>query len=466
MSDISDIQVATYDQPRAIPERKLEVSRLGFVPFIFVNVLLLVRPGELFPAVAELRLYELSMLLCLALYWPRIVVALRWDRLKCAPITVCVVGMLPIMILSLVWNGHTEMLPTHAAEFLKILLYYLLLVVAVDSPARMRRFILALAVIITIVGAIAVGHHLEIFQVDTIKTLIDQRSNAIEGVLGSWKVVTLRRLMGVGIFADPNDLAQILAVGMVLAVYGFELSRWALTKALWVAPMVIMGAGIYYSQSRGGLLAMMAGLGILFMTRFGIKRALIVGVLFAVPMLYVFGGRQADMSTDDDSAQSRVQLWSDSIQALRENPMLGMGPGMMNEYSGQVSHNSFLSAFAESGFPGGYLFLSAYAIAIWGIFRLRRANIHVINHDLDKLTPVLVAAIVAYAVGMLSLTRNYVIPTYLMLGLATVYLRIVRTEPREEPIVCGMGLLGKTFALAVCYLLAMQLFVKMFVRWN
>ena len=466
MSDISDIQVATYDQPRAIPERKLEVSRLGFVPFIFVNVLLLVRPGELFPAVAELRLYELSMLLCLALYWPRIVVALRWDRLKCAPITVCVVGMLPIMILSLVWNGHTEMLPTHAAEFLKILLYYLLLVVAVDSPARMRRFILALAVIITIVGAIAVGHHLEIFQVDTIKTLIDQRSNAIEGVLGSWKVVTLRRLMGVGIFADPNDLAQILAVGMVLAVYGFELSRWALTKALWVAPMVIMGAGIYYSQSRGGLLAMMAGLGILFMTRFGIKRALIVGVLFAVPMLYVFGGRQADMSTDDDSAQSRVQLWSDSIQALRENPMLGMGPGMMNEYSGQVSHNSFLSAFAESGFPGGYLFLSAYAIAIWGIFRLRRANIHVINHDLDKLTPVLVAAIVAYAVGMLSLTRNYVIPTYLMLGLATVYLRIVRTEPRETPIVCGMGLLGKTFALAVCYLLAMQLFVKMFVRWN
>ena len=464
---MSDTQVATEIrvQPRVIPDGKLEVSRLGFVMFCFINALLLIRPGELFPVLAEFHLYEISMLLCLAIYWPRIVVAFRWDRLKAAPITICVVSLLPLTVLSIIWNGLSELLLPYGAGLLKIVLYYMLLVVAVDSAARMRRFVLALAVIITIVGSIALGHHLDVFKVQTITTLMDKRS-ILEGALGMTQDVTLRRLMGVGIFSDPNDLAQILAVGMVLAVYGFELSRWAITKALWLVPVIIMGAGIYYSQSRGGLLAMMAGLGSLFMARFGIKRAVFAGVICAFPLLYLFGGHQTNMSTDDDSAQSRVQLWSDSIQAMRENPMFGLGPGMMNEYSGQVSHNSFLSAFAESGFPGGFLFLSAYAIAIWGVLRLRMGRIKVLDENLAKLAPVLVAAIVAYAVGMLSLSRNYVIPTYMMLGLATVYLRIVRTDPPETPIVCGMGLLGKTFALAICYLLAMQMFVKLFVRWG
>lgn len=465
---MSDIEVIspTRNQPRAVPDGKLEISRLGFAPFVFVNVLLLVRPGELFPAVAALHLYELSMLLCLALYWPRIVVAFRWDRLRQAPITVCVASMLPIIILSIIWNGLSQLLLPYGVEFLKVLLYYLLLVVAVDSPERMRRFVLSLAVIITVVGTIALGHHLEIFKVQTITTLLDKRSSAVEGVLGGVQEVKLRRLMGVGIFSDPNDLAQILAVGMVLAVYGFEISRWAITKALWVVPMMIMAAGIYYSQSRGGLLAMMAGLGILFMARFGIKRAIIAGAICAVPMLYIFGGHQTNISTEDDSAQARVQLWSDSIQAMRENPLFGIGPGQMNEYSGQVSHNSFLSAFAESGLAGGFVFLSAYAIAIWGVLRVRMGRTRVLNEDLGKLAPVLVAAVVAYAVGMLSLSRNFVIPTYLMLGLSTVYLRIVRTEPDKPPIVCGVALLGKALALSVCYLVAMQIFVKAFVRWG
>ena len=138
----------------------------------------------------------------------------------------------------------------------------------------------------------------------------------------------------------------------------------------------------------------------------------------------------------------------------------------MNDYSGQVSHNSFLQAFAETGLPGGYLFLSAYAIAVLGILRTGRRSVRIVDPDLQKLMPVLVAATVCYCVGMMSLTRNYVIPTYLILGIATVYLRMVRTEPEMPPVAVSMGLLGKTFALAVSFLVVMHVFVMAFVRWG
>ena len=375
---MSHISIATEvrNEPRVNPARKLDISRLGFGPFIFVNVMLLVRPGELFPALLSFHLYELSMLVCLLIYWPRIAVALRLERLRQTPITVCVIGLLPLLALSLMWQSRLDMFAGYVVEYLKIALYYMLLVSAVDTPERLRRFVLTLALIITVVGVVALGHHLDIWTVPSIKTLIDKRSATAEGMLFVIQTVKMERMLGVGIFADPNDLAQILGVGMVLAVYGFELSRWAVTKALWLGPILVMAAGIYYTKSRGGLLAMLAGLGILFMARFGLKKAIILGALTIPPMLLAFGSYQTTISTEDDSAQSRVQLWSDSLQALRDNPLFGIGPGLMNEYSGQVSHNSFLQAFAETGLPGGFLFLSAYAIAIFGVLRIAPVGGH------------------------------------------------------------------------------------------
>jgi hypothetical protein len=100
------------------------------------------------------------------------------------------------------------------------------------------------------------------------------------------------------------------------------------------------------------------------------------------------------------------------------------------------------------------------------VLRLRLRQVTVVDADLARLTPILAAALVCYSVGMLCLTRNYVIPTYSLLGLAAVYLWLVRTEPAKQAPRWGMRLLGRCFALSVLYLLAMQVFVKLCVRWN
>ena len=447
--------------PAAGGARRRQGGNLSFDLFVALNVVLLVRPQELFPRLEVLHLYELAMLACLASCWPRILRRLRWGELMRAPITLCVLALAPVITMAVVWQSRPGMLEEYALEYVKIVLYYLVLVAVVDSPQRLKLLCLALGLIIAVIAAVALlGYH-QLIHIESLQKLVDVRSDKQTGGL-----VRFERLQTVGIFRDPNDLAQILAVGVVLCVYGWERSRRAVMRLIWPAFMLLMLYGIYRTQSRGGLLALLGGVAALAIGRLGLRRAMIAGAV-ALPVLFVtVSGRQTELTTSDGSAISRVQLWSDALEALRGSPLLGIGPGGMWEQSGQVAHNSFLQAYAEWGLAGGWLFFAAHWAAIWGVMRLGRRKIQVLDEELAHLTPCLAAALMAYCVGMLSLTRNYVIPTYLMLGLASSYLALVRTNPQKAQIRFGMSLLGRTFAWSMMFLLAMQLFVKVAVRWG
>lgn len=441
--------------------RKWQSGDLSFYLFVILNIVLLLRPQEIYPRLEVLHPYELTMLACLASCWPRILRKLRWGELKRAPITVCVLGLAPAITLAILWQSRLDMVEEYAVEYVKIALYYLVLVAVVDSPRKLKLLCLSLATVIGAISAVAVLSYHQVIELETLQKLVDVRSDMENGGL-----VRFDRLQAVGIFRDPNDLAQILAVGVLFCIYGWERSSRLLMRLLWPALMALMLYGIYRTQSRGGLLALLAGAGALAICRLGLRRASIAGAV-AIPLLLVaFGGRQTDLSTADGSTLSRVQLWSDALEALRGNPLLGIGPGGMEEQSGQVAHNSFLQAYAEWGIPGGWLFFTAYWVAIWGVSRMGQRTVRVLDEELAHLTPYLTAALVAYCAGMLSLTRNYVSPTYLMLGLASSYLTLVLTDPPKPQIRFGLRLLGRTFAWSILFLLALQLFVKASVRWG
>lgn len=459
---MNSVQTQSSKTTFSTPARAAGVGRrFGFGLFVMVNALLLVRPQELFPAMSMLHLYELGMLACLLWYGPKIVSTLSWRNLKRGPITLCVVTMAPVLLISIAWQSRGDLLLAVGVEYVKIVLYYLILICAIDTPARLRQFAIALAILIIVVGMVPVLDHHNLVTFENLKMLVDNRADAESG-----RKVSLTRVQGVGIFQDPNDLAQILGVGAVLCVYGMEISRRRWLRWVWLAPVMVMLYGIYLTHSRGGILSLMAGLGMLLLARFGWKKALLLGVIAMAAVTAMFVRSTSAISTREVSAQSRIQLWSDSLVALRQNPIFGVGGGAFTEQAGQVSHNSFLQAFAETGVLGGMLFFTAFFAAIWGIQRLRAQRLVILDFQLARLAPALLAALACYTVGMLSLTRNYVIPTYTLLGLATVYLGLVRTYPRKPPLVCGLSLLGRSFALCLAYLLAMQVFVRVFVSWG
>jgi O-antigen ligase len=138
----------------------------------------------------------------------------------------------------------------------------------------------------------------------------------------------------------------------------------------------------------------------------------------------VFAGRQTNFELGaGDTAQERIRLWSEGFsELLRGNPLTGIGAGEYAEVCDQVAHNSFVHGYVELGLIGGGLFLCAFYLAVWGLHSVRRSPAVTKRRGLAQLQPYIFAMVVGYAAGAFSLSRNYIVPTYLILGLATAFL--------------------------------------------
>jgi hypothetical protein len=77
------------------------------------------------------------------------------------------------------------------------------------------------------------------------------------------------------------------------------------------------------------------------------------------------------------------------------------------------------------GLLGGTLFTGAFYLAFWAPYRTVPPEDHPSSSDLKRVRPFLLGITAGSIVGMLSSTRSYRIDTYMLLALATVYLRLV-----------------------------------------
>jgi O-antigen ligase len=242
--------------------------------------------------------------------------------------------------------------------------------------------------------------------------------------------------------------------------------------------IVLYGYAIYLTHSRGGFLAMVAGLGAAVGTRYGRQRATLLAAIGLPLLLLLFAGRQTTFDTSAGTGQSRVRIWSDWLDRFRGNPLVGEGmsfedldPAQLAQLKAlgrgedHVAHNSFLQVFADVGFAGGCLFLGAFGVALWSVWGVgRRAAAS--DSPARAVQPFLLGAIAAYCVGMLTLSLWVVTPTYIVLALAAVYPRVCRSNPPQPPLRFDVILLGR-FALAgVAYLAAIYVFVRLFVNWG
>jgi hypothetical protein len=133
---------------------------VSFVPFLLVNAMLFNRPAEFHPALYGLPIYEVCILSCLAVSYPQVAAELTPAALAARPLNACVAGMLPAIVLSHMANGKPTSAFNDGVEFLRLLLYYFLLVAAVDTPKRLERFLAAqaaFAVAIHRAGGLAVS---------------------------------------------------------------------------------------------------------------------------------------------------------------------------------------------------------------------------------------------------------------------------------------------------------------------
>ena len=181
------------------------------------------------------------------------------------------------------------------------------------------------------------------------------------------------------------------------------------------------------THSRGGFLALLAGLAAFVHLRFGGKKTVLLGLL-CLPLLFVvFAGRMTSLSADEGTGQTRIQLWSDGLTIFQHSPLVGIGMENYRMFSSHVAHNSFIHCYAELGLLGGSLFVGAFYFAVKGMYDLRPEagdTDRDIRPELRRLYPFLMGTLVAYTIGICFLSRGYIVPTYMVLGLAVVFMRL------------------------------------------
>lgn len=433
--------------------------------FLLATAALIVRPGDLFPQLQDWPIYQGFLLLAAALSVPELTRQLSIKALWENPITGCVVGLLGAVVCSHLMRFSLFGVRVVGGEFFKVCVYYLLLVAVLDTPARVRGFLLCVVGCAVAVTVIALGVYFHLLVLPESMSVLQSEIDPDSGAL-----TTVRRLCGIGIFGDPNDLCLLLAVAMAICL-NFATVDGARRAARmgWLALTGIFAAAGFLTYSRGGFLGMLAGGAAVMVSRLGWRRGMAIGGAIIVGLFVVLSVRQTRFNPMDPSNtfQTRLRLWNDSITYFRSAPLLGIGAEQHVELAGQVAHNSFLQAFAETGYIGGTLFLAAFALAIAGTRRTAAEmdDSEVQAHTgLSELGRCVVAILVAYAAGLLSLSRTYTVPTYLVVGLAAAYLHIARAEgftgmPLNTRVVRRLLMLG------IAFLIATYAVVRLLGRW-
>ncbi len=390
---------------------------MDFALFILLNAVLLIRPEEIMPDLAGLRLYLMVMAMCLLASAPRLIAILNPAELTARPITMCVLGFWVAGILAEVMRGQLGLAADFAGEFGKVILYYLVLISVLDSAARIRAFLVALVVLVTVIATLGLLQHRGVIDIEAMRPL----QRVVDGDAEDPNYVM--QLRGTGIYNDPNDLCLILVTGSLSALYLATSASGIAARLFWLAPIGLFAYGVILTQSRGGVL----GLGVAGMvwgsSYFGWKKGLAATIVLFPAFLAISGGRQADIDLgSDDTAHQRAEFWSEGMELLKRNPLTGIGVHQFVEEIAHVAHNSFVHAYVETGLLGGGLFLGAFALSAVGLYRVRP----VWSPALLRLRPFILAMVIGYAGGAFSLSRNYIAPTFMVIGLAEAFLILAR----------------------------------------
>ena len=432
----------------------------GFILFLVVTATLFVRPAEIVPELLGLPIYQTLIILCLAVSLPGMVRQPGVQALFTHPATACVLGLLAAVALSHLTHARFAEAGQSGWEFFKVVVYYVLLVGLLRTPGRLRTFLFVLGVLVTALTTVAVLQFHDLINIPTLKALNDRQTDPVTGL-----TVLIPRLRSTGLFGDPNDLCLILVAGIPLGLYWLTDRKLGPARYLWAAPVALLAYALFLTQSRGGFLAFLIGLVVFLWARFGWKRAALLAAVALPAALVVFGGRQTDLSAKENTGLQRVQLWSDALMALRQDPLFGAGHDKFKEQAGLVAHNSYVHCYAELGLAGGTLFVGAFYLGLARLGRLGGRGVRVADPELHRLRPYLFAAAAGYAAGMLTLSNSYTVPTYMVLGLVVAYLGLARTTPPLPSERIDGRLLRRLVVVSVVFLVVAYVFVRIFVRW-
>jgi hypothetical protein len=284
------------------------------------------------------------------------------------------------------------------------------------------------------------------------------------GLLGTTSVGG-GRVRYLGVLLDPNELALATALAVPFAFAFLEMRRTLLRAALLVATIVVVGAEVVFTRSRGGQMTLAAVLGAYFVKRYGAKRGLVVAAALAVPIV-LYGGR-ADASADESTLE-RLTCAAAGIQMLMSNPLRGVGYSLYLDHHHLTAHNAYVLAAGELGLFGMGLFgiLVYLALKIPASVLRSPALVGSDARTLRALAMALLAAMIGAAVGISFLSWTYHSVLWIHFGLCgALYACAKRRFPAYDVRLSAREMAGVFFGY-LGYLMVWAQYIKWKGAWE
>lgn len=432
---------------------------MAFWLFILLNAVLFIRPAEIVPAVRALPIYQIVILACIVTSFEKILKQFDLNRLKQNPISACVVGMLAAVAMSHASHLYFWGTRYHTTEFSKTIVYYLVLVAVITNVRRLEMFFVCLLGILTCMAALSLAHHYEVIYIPELDSLTQREFNSATGEVREYS-----RLQSTGIFSDPNDFGMILVVGVVLALHRFGRSG-ILGRVLLVALAALFTYAIFLTKSRGAALAFVAAGGTLVYARWGLRKAIYASALL-IPVAGAIFMMRDDGGVESGTGQARIQLWAEGMMLIRQSPLFGIGSHSYAEAVGQVAHNSFVHCYTELGLIGGTVFFGCFYCAFMLMWQHIRDSEVQADPATRARTATALAILSGFTVSMLTLSRPYVVPTYMALGVCAATARLNGLAVNLPLPSLNVRLTKQLVTASALFFAATYVYVRIAVRWS
>lgn len=265
--------------------------------------------------------------------------------------------------------------------------------------------------------------------------------------------VTIGRDIG-SVLGDPNDLSLVLlfpgsfALSLLFAKGQGKFER--LFAAIAFGTII---AAIIATQSRGGLLGIMAMSGFFAWHKIKNKAMLIGGGAVAAPILFVAAGISGRSSGGaheegiDQSSMGRLYAWEAAFYMALANPITGVGLDnfLANYFAysqhwdgmNHAVHSTWFGVLGETGFLGIIIFITMLTSLIRRLLRTKTKILEL--SEKGQIHPIAEPYWYALAAGLASfmtsgtfLTQGFTWPLYILLALSVSFMKYVDDTYEEQ----------------------------------
>ena len=239
------------------------------------------------------------------------------------------------------------------------------------------------------------------------------------------------RVRWLGVWDGSNSFGLLLGIILPICLEITFSNPVILFRLTNLGFSLMIFAGIYYTNSRGSVLAVICGLVFYVFSRCRLRNAIVI-----LLCIFIFAGgalpsRMRDIKSGDDSVKERSWAWEQGIRMFRNHPIIGIGKGQYIKYEeqGMVAHNNYVQVFSETGLVGFFLFISFLWFPLKRSFKLQWKKRQTILKEFDMLRVINTSFVVFLAGTFFISMENDILSVLLALTSATTF-QVLKEEGR------------------------------------